>query len=236
MKRNGTPPRQLRNFCDDNFLSYLTLTDIFATRQQFYGALGEMGVAFDREARGEAPASQGYASRIMLRALTASAFSPQIARIQFPDKKFANSMSGAVELDPEARAIKYFTEEQGRVFVHPSSTIFGSQSFSGSAAFMSYFSLISTSKTFIRDLTPFNAFTLLLFSGAIELDTMGRGLVVDGWLRLRGWARVGVLVSRLRGMVDDVIRLKVERPEVDLRDNDVLKAVAKLIEHDGLDA
>ncbi|KAG7127829.1 putative ATP-dependent RNA helicase ucp12 like protein [Verticillium longisporum] len=236
MKRNGTPPRQLRNFCDDNFLSYLTLTDISATRQQFYGALGEMGVAFDHETRGEAPASQGYASRIMLRALTASAFSPQIARIQFPDKKFANSMSGAVELDPEARAIKYFTEEQGRVFVHPSSTIFGSQSFSGSAAFMSYFSLISTSKTFIRDLTPFNAFTLLLFSGAIELDTMGRGLVVDGWLRLRGWARVGVLVSRLRGMVDDVIRLKVERPEVDLRDNDVLKAVAKLIEHDGLDA
>ncbi|KAG7112262.1 putative DEAH-box ATP-dependent helicase like protein [Verticillium longisporum] len=124
MKRNGTPPRQLRNFCDDNFLSYLTLTDISATRQQFYGALGEMGVAFDHETRGEAPASQGYASRIMLRALTASAFSPQIARIQFPDKKFANSMSGAVELDPEARAIKYFTEEQGRVFVHPSSTIF----------------------------------------------------------------------------------------------------------------
>ncbi|KAM0324177.1 hypothetical protein ACHAQA_008370 [Verticillium albo-atrum] len=236
MKRSGVPPRQLRNFCDDNFLSYLTLTDIAATRQQFYGALGEMGVASGGEARGEGQTSQGYASRIMLRALTASAFSPQIARIQFPDKKFANSMSGAVELDPEARAIKYFTEEQGRVFVHPSSTIFGSQGFSGSAAFMSYFSLISTSKTFIRDLTPFNAFTLLLFSGAIELDTMGRGLVVDGWLRLRGWARVGVLVSRLRGMVDDVIRLKVERPEVDLRDNDVLKAVAKLIEHDGLDA
>lgn len=31
--------------------------------------------------------------------------------------------------------------------------------------------------------TAFNAYTLLLFSGAIELDTLGRGLVVDGWLR-----------------------------------------------------
>lgn len=65
---------------------------------------------------------------------------------------------------------------------------------------------------------------------------MGRGLLVDGWLRLRGWARIGVLVSRLRGMVDDVIRLKVETPSLDLRDNEILKTVARLIEFDGLDA
>lgn len=82
----------------------------------------------------------------------------------------------------------------------------------------------------------FNVYTLLLFSGAIELDTLGRGLVVGGWLRLRGWARVGVLVSRLRGMVDDVIRLKVETPSMDLGDNEILRAVARLIEFDGLDA
>ena len=65
---------------------------------------------------------------------------------------------------------------------------------------------------------------------------MGRGLVVDEWLRLRGWARIGVLVSRLRGMVDDVIRLKVETPSLDLRDNEVLRLVSRLIEFDGLDA
>lgn len=65
---------------------------------------------------------------------------------------------------------------------------------------------------------------------------MGRGLIVDGWLRLRGWARLGVLVSRLRGIVDDVIRLKVENPGLDLRDNEAIRTVAKLIEFDGLDA
>lgn len=75
-----------------------------------------------------------------------------------------------------------------------------------------------------------------MFSGAIELDTLGRGLVVDGWLRLRGWARIGVLISRLRGMVDDVIALKVDNPSLELADNDVVKAVIKLIELDGLDA
>lgn len=65
---------------------------------------------------------------------------------------------------------------------------------------------------------------------------MGRGLVVDGWLKLRGWARIGVLVSRLRGMVDDIIAKKVENPAMDLRNNDVIRAVVKLIELDGLDA
>ncbi|ROT40849.1 pre-mRNA-splicing factor ATP-dependent RNA helicase PRP43 [Sodiomyces alkalinus F11] len=251
MRADGAAPRSLRAFCDDNFLSFLTLSDIAATRTQYYAALGEIGIVSPREAGASADRRRqhqhqhqhqhqqdgaAYATRTMLRALTASAFSPQIARIQFPEKKFVNSVSGAVELDPEARMIKYFTQEQGRVFVHPSSTVFDSQGFSGNAAFMSYFSMISTSKTFIRDLTPFNAYTLLLFSGAIELDTMGRGLVVDGWLRLRGWARLGVLVSRLRGMVDDVIRLKVENPGLDLRDNKVIRTVARLIELDGLDA
>lgn len=87
-----------------------------------------------------------------------------------------------------------------------------------------------------KPFAAFNAYTLLLFSGAIELDTLGRGLVVDGWLRLRGWARIGVLVSRLRGMVDDIIAKKVENPSMDLRNDDVIKAVVKLIELDGLDA
>ncbi|KAG5912874.1 hypothetical protein E4U42_001743 [Claviceps africana] len=170
-----------------------------------------------------------------MRALIASAFSPQMARIQFPDKKYASSVSGAMELDPEARAIKYFNQENGRVFVHPGSTLFDSQTFSGHAAYVSYFSIISTSKIFIRDLTPFNVFTLLLFSGPIELDTMGRGLLVDGWLRLRGWARIGVLVARLRGMVDDLIAQKVENPGVDLGEEAVIKMVVKLIELNGLD-
>lgn len=89
-----------------------------------------------------------------------------------------------------------------------------------------------------------------MFSGDIELDTLGRGLIVDGWLRLRGWARIGVLVSRLRGMVDRLIarRLGLGIDQGDdgpvapvtaaseLVDRDVIKAVIKLIELDGMDA
>ncbi|KAK0614278.1 P-loop containing nucleoside triphosphate hydrolase protein [Immersiella caudata] len=227
MMRDYVPQRTVRQFCDENFLSFATLNDIASTRAQFFSALSEMGIRSYEHNAG---------SIALLRALTASAFSPQIARIQFPDKKFATSMSGAVELDPEAKTIKYFSQDNGRVFIHPSSTMFDNQGFSGNASFISYFTKMATSKIFVRDLTPFNAYTLLLFSGAIELDTQGRGLIVDGWLRLRGWARIGVLVSRLRSIIDRLIAERVENPWLDLEKSDVIKMVIKLIELDGMDA
>ena len=136
--------RRARAFCDENFLSFPTLNDIASTRAQFFSALAEMGIRSSEHNAG---------STALLRALTASAFSPQIARIQFPDKKFATSVSGAVELDPEAKTIRYFSQENGRVFIHPSSTMFDSQGFSGNASFISYFTKMATSKVFVRDLT-----------------------------------------------------------------------------------
>lgn len=83
--------------------------------------------------------------------------------------------------------------------------------------------------------TAFNAYTALLFSGPITLDTLGRGLIVDGWLRLRGWARIGVLVSRLRGMLDDVLARKIDEPGLELGGDEVVEAVLRLVELDGLD-
>jgi ATP-dependent RNA helicase DHX57 len=60
--------------------------------------------------------------------------------------------------------------------------------------------------------------------------------VVDGWLRLRGWARIGVLVSRLRGVIDRLIERKVENPGLDLAGSDIIRVVTRLVELDGLDA
>lgn len=86
----------------------------------------------------------------------------------------------------------------------------------------------------------FNAYSLLLFCGSISLDTMGRGLVVDGWLRLRGWARIGVLVSRLRMMLDEIIASKIDNPNESTAGgsetaSQVIEVVKKLIEFNGLD-
>src|SRR3569833_3346776 len=176
MVRDRTPQRQVRAFCDDSFLSYNTLSDIASTRTQYYAALAEIGIAPpSTDYRYDNAAAATAASPALLRALPASAFTPQIARLQFPDKKFATSMSGAVELDPDARTIKYITQENGRVFVHPARTQFASQSFSGSASFLSYFTMMSTSKIFIRDLTREFVFFSLHIS-YLDRSVLGRCL------------------------------------------------------------
>lgn len=259
--------RDVKSWCDQNYLSSQTLNDIASNRSQYVSSLKEAGfLPADYQPAAYPLLNTQNSNSALIRALIAGAFNPQLARIEFPDKKFAPSVSGAVELDPEARTIKFFNQENGRVFMHPGSTLFGAQNFVSGAAYMSYFNKMSTSKIFIRELTrksptfsfppirhspprphklinfplgsnktAFNVYTLLLFSGPISLDTLGRGLVVDGWLRLRGWARVGVLVSRLRSMLDEVLARKIENPALDLSDDPVVRTVRHLVEFDGLD-
>ena len=81
----------------------------------------------------------------------------------------------------------------------------------------------------------FNPYTLLLFGGPIALDTEGRGLVVDEWIRLRGWARIGVLVSRLRIMLDEALARTIDEPHIDLSGAEVVRLVKRLVELNGLD-
>lgn len=230
---SGLGYRDLQEWCLARFLSQQTLRDIDSTRRQLLDSVIETGLL--------PPGYRGDRNRhknnnnMLLRALIAGALNPQIARIQMPDKKYIASMTGAKELDPDARTIKYFNEENGRVFVHPSSVLFDAQAFSGAAAFVSYFAKMVTSKTFIRDLTPLNAYALLLFGGPVEVQTSGAGLLVDGWLKLRGWARIGVLVSRLRALLDDELRKRIDSPGAIGDDGGLFDIVRHLVELNGQD-
>ncbi|KAI4699954.1 hypothetical protein J4E81_003987 [Alternaria sp. BMP 2799] len=242
LRSKGTSTRDLRFWCQDNRLNPQTMFDIASNRTQYLSSLKEISFIPTHYSSAN-PSTHSYynkhnANDALLRALIAGSFNPQIARIQLPDKKFAAGIAGAVELDPSAREIKYFNQENGRVFVHPSSTLFASQTFPHNASFIAYFNKMATSKVFIRDITPFNAYSLLLFAGEIKVDTLGRGLVVDEWIRLRGWARIGVLVSRLRGMLDGVLESMVKEPGMGVSDrqSEVIDAVRRMVERDGLDA
>ncbi|KAJ5398038.1 hypothetical protein N7509_006151 [Penicillium cosmopolitanum] len=226
-----------QTWCASNFLSHQTLRDISSNRAQFVTSLKDAGILPVDYTDASTTWNRNASNRNLIRALVAGAFQPQVAQISFPDKKFASSVTGTVEVDPDARTIKYFNQENGRVFIHPSSILFSAQGYPSAAAYLSYFTKMATSKVFIRDLTPFNAYSLLLFCGSITLDTMGRGLVVDGWLRLRGWARIGVLVSRLRTMLDEALAARIDNPALgsDGGGDKVIEAVKRLIEFNGLD-
>ncbi|KAF2004275.1 DEAD/DEAH box helicase-like protein, partial [Amniculicola lignicola CBS 123094] len=243
--RSRVGGRELRMWCQDNALSSQTLFDIASNRSQYLSSLKEISFiptsyhSPSSSSSDTSPYNKHNANDALIRALIAGSFNPQIARIQLPDKKFAAGIAGAVELDPEARTIKYFNQDNGRVFVHPSSTLFSStgQAFPSNSSFIAYFNKMATSKIFIRELTPFNAFSLLMFGGKVGVDTLGRGLVVDEWIRLRGWARIGVLVSRLRGMLDGVLERMVREPGQAMGKEweEVLAVVRGLVERDGLD-
>ena len=236
-RKRSVPARDSRFWCENHFLSAQTLNDISSNRLQYLSYLEDAGFLPTTYHRNSENSLNTYSTNYaVIRALIAGAFNPQVARIEIPDKKYASSVSGAIELDPEARTIKYFNhQDNGRVFIHPSSTLFDAQAFTSGSMYMSYFDKMRTSKVFIRELTPFNTYSLLLFSGPITLDTLGRGLVVDGWLHLRGWARIGVLISRLRMMLDKVLATKIENPALDLGENEVVGVVRKLVEYNGLD-
>lgn len=146
--------RDVRSWCDQNYLSGQTLNDIASNRSQYVSSLKEVGFLPANYQPATYPSLNTQTSNsTLIRALIAGAFNPQIVRIEFPDKKFAPSISGAVELDPEARTIKFFHQDNGRVFVHPGSTLFGAQTFVSGATYMSYFNKMATSKIFIRELT-----------------------------------------------------------------------------------
>ena len=243
--RASSTNREVRTWCEKNFLSYQILNDISSNRAQYLLSLREAGflpMSYQSHNPALSRLNAHNSNFALLRALISGAFSPQIARIAFPDKKYAASVSGAIELDPEAKTIKYFTRavDAGRVFIHPGSTLFGAQGFPGNSTYMAYFSRIATTKIFMRELTPFNTYALLMFSGPVLLDTMGRGLVVDGWLRLRGWARIGALVGRLRIILDRVLEGRMEQPEgtddpANAMEEEVVEVVRKLVEFDGMD-
>jgi HrpA-like RNA helicase len=241
--RQKVSHKDMRMWCEDSFLSVNTLNDITSNRSQYLSSLKEIGLVpltYASSTSSSSPLNAHASSTALTTALIAASFYPQSARIQFPEKKYTATSTGAIAQDPEARTIKYFIptpseERDERVFMHPSSTLFDAQSFPGNACFMSYFEKVATTKVFIRNVTPYNAYTALMFCGSIMLDTMGRGLVLDEDTRLRGWARIGALVNRLRILLDEVLAKKIEDPALDVSGNDVVAAVRKLVEFDGLD-
>jgi ATP-dependent RNA helicase DHX57 len=82
------------------------------------------------------------------------------------------------------------------------------------------------------------AYALLLLGGKVEVDPMGRGITIDGWIRLRGWGRIGILVQRLRAMLDGVLEGMIDNPDpvgALKEDNaEIVKCVVRLIEGEGV--
>jgi ATP-dependent RNA helicase DHX57 len=76
-----------------------------------------------------------------------------------------------------------------------------------------------------------NAFAVMLLCGdKIEIDHLGRGVRVRG-LRIKAWARIGTLIAILRRLLDERLKWKIERPEIEILDDDVVVCLRKLVQN-----
>ncbi|RPA83077.1 P-loop containing nucleoside triphosphate hydrolase protein [Ascobolus immersus RN42] len=247
-------PKEMRKWCNVRFLNHETLKDIGSNKAIYASSLQELGflplpMSMDRI---PPELNRNNESEALIKALVAAAFQPQIARVHVPDQKFMAVASGTVAVDPEARLVKFFTESE-RVFLHPSSILFSTQSFSDDMLFVSYVQKAQTGvqsnsgalkgangttyapKFYLRDITPISALPLVLFGSNVEIDPAGRGILVNGWLRIRGWGRIGVLLDRLKWLIDGILKDKVDKPGWVLeRDaQDIIDVMVKLLQFNG---
>ncbi|CAL9729232.1 putative ATP-dependent RNA helicase YLR419W [Monosporozyma unispora] len=147
-----------RQFMKDNLLSYNRMNDIMSSRVQYYSILKDIGfLPFNYKPGESIEFNRNQHNIELVEAILTGAYYPNVARVELPDAKYLATASGAIEKDPEAKAIKYWIRNEEyvdkifelnkddkkpfpqqdeenktfpstRAFIHPSSILFHSNS------------------------------------------------------------------------------------------------------------
>jgi ATP-dependent RNA helicase DHX57 len=105
--------RAARSFCEENYLSFATLNEVQNLRRQYTDALVEIG--FYKKSNHE-HYNINSENVNLLKSILFAGLNPNVAKIQLPDTKYDKVLSGTVEREKEAREIKYFTKDDGKIF------------------------------------------------------------------------------------------------------------------------
>ncbi|KAG7810598.1 hypothetical protein KL921_003093 [Ogataea angusta] len=150
-----------------------------------------------------------------------------------------------------------------RAFLHPSSTLFSVKNSAGSGGeplvedengnvvftptesnnltshFVTYGASHTTTKLYIKDVTPVSILAVLLFGGSISYDlstvSSGKpspGVVMGQWLPIRTWCKNAVLITKMRHLLDEALNERFSQPHYDQMNefsDEVLKTVEKII-------
>ncbi|KAG0001580.1 hypothetical protein BGZ79_004460 [Entomortierella chlamydospora] len=243
LKDSGATRSELKAFCEENYLSANTLFEIQNLKSQYLEALEAIGFAF-KDSSG--PQSRRRSEKCsceqdnvnsdnmaLIKAVILSGLYPNVIKVKMPDAKFDKMISGAVERETVTKEIRMFTKDDGRVFLHPTSILFQTNQYQ--VPFLVYFSKLETSKIFVHDATMVPMYGLLLFGGQVHVDHLGRGLEIgDGFVKLRAFARIGVLVNQLKKLLDAVLQAKISNPDLNVSESPVVETMIKLVSTDGI--
>lgn len=203
--------RERKSWCEENHVSDSVMQEIRSTVSQYYDSMRESGLVTSHSQKSDGAAREPtIEEEELMKALIASSLSPNLARIQFPDKKYANTIGGALEKDHDSKTIKFYTSD-ARVFLHPGSALFSENQFKN-AHFISFFQQTLTTKLFLRGVTPNNMYGQLLLGQSLSLDPHGRGLLMNDWIRVAAWPKIAVFVKLMRGYIQDLMEQKIDNP------------------------
>lgn len=96
-----------------------------------------------------------------------------------------------------------------------------------------------STKLYLREVTPISTLGALLFGGEIAYDLSSSimngksspGIVLDSWIPIRTWCKNGVLIKRLRLLVDELIETMLTKPGSRLDDSnaDILSVIEQMV-------
>ncbi|KAJ3802281.1 P-loop containing nucleoside triphosphate hydrolase protein [Lentinula aff. detonsa] len=239
LSSGGKSQTAMKQFCEQNFISQSTLREISTLRRDYLGPLVTSGfVPFD-STPSSSELNTNSSEDNLIKAIILGGLWPRVARIHLPKSaiKFDKVQGGAVQRENTAKEFKIFDLREGRVFLHPSSVLFGHASWK--SPFAVYFQKAMTTKIFLRDATEVPVWSILLFGGPISINHVNGGLTVstrDNKIKLKAWPRIGILVNHIRHLLEAKLLRCIEDNSMLNEENagPIIAAILALLQNDGM--
>ncbi|KAF9245882.1 P-loop containing nucleoside triphosphate hydrolase protein [Melanogaster broomeanus] len=239
LRSEGGSQNALRSFCEQNFISAASVREITSLRQDFFSSLSDLGFIPFPASPDSPNLNVNSANTNVVKAVILGGLWPRVARVHLPSSaiKFDKVQAGTVQRENTAKEYKIYDLKNGRVFLHPSSVLFGESTWK--SPFLAYFQMQQTTKLFVRGATEVPMYALLLFGGPVSVNHVGGGLTVgndNATLKLRAWPRIGILVNQLRRLLEAQLLRCIEEGLMLGSEKDYLvsNAITALLERDGL--
>eukprot|EP01018_Ginkgo_biloba_P016943 Gb_40990 [translate_table: standard] len=198
-------------FCWQNFLSPPTLQMMEDMRNQFYDLLADIG--FVDKSLGPKAYDQYSADTEMVCAILCAGLFPSVVQCKQRGKRTA-----------------FFTKEDGKVDLHPSSVNARVNSFP--LPYLVYSDKVKTTSIYIRDSTNISNYALLMFGGSHIPSQSGQGIeMLGGYLHFSASSKTMQLIQNLREELDKLLQRKILEPGLDIpvMGKGVVAAVVELL-------
>lgn len=213
--------RAQEDFCNLHFLSSSALSSMALFKKQTRAFLVELNYISKNQ-----ESSNNEVNLNLVKAAIVAGLYPNIANVVMPTQLFEQTSYGTVPVLPQPSNIKFFTKDEGRVFIHPSSSLFSKRNYNDSIVI--YGIKVATSKIFLRDCTAVKPLALILMGGKLEMIHEGNTLLVDN-LRFKAFPRITMLIEGLRKLLDGLLDRKIMDPTLDCMSTEIGKAFVRIL-------